>query len=78
MRCTVTSGSTMTLVPSLLVSTNGSVLLTCSAIRGDTLLLIPPVPSPITTMATSSPGSAAPLSMHHGRLVKNRITIPAM
>jgi hypothetical protein len=76
MRCTVISGSTSTLFPPFLVSTNAASLRTCSAISGLTLLLMPPVPSPITAMATTNPGPAIPCCTLHGRLVANSTTIP--
>jgi hypothetical protein len=74
----VTSGSTITLAPFFNVLMNGLVVVICSAINGDTLLLMPPVPSPITIIATISPGTAAPLCTLHGRLVTNKITMPIM
>jgi hypothetical protein len=77
-RCTVTSGSTITFFPLANCRIKGFVVRTCSAINGETFDLIPPVPNPMTTIATISPGNAAPRSIDHGNDVRKSTTIPIM
>lgn len=70
-------GSTMTFSPPANVLIKAFVPVYCSAIKGLTLLLMPPVPSPMTTIARMSPGKAIPCSMAIGREVAKRTSIPA-
>ena len=50
----------------------------CSAIRGLTLDLMPPVPRPMIIIAVIKPPRAAPCSIDVGREVINRINMPNM
>lgn len=56
----------MTRSPDFKVLMYGLLDLYCSATSGDTLDLIPPVPSPTTIIPTTKPGNEAPLSMADG------------
>lgn len=74
----VVGGSTITLSPDFKVLMKGVVFSYCSAIKGETLDLIPPVPRPMTIMAAMRPPKAAPFSMATGREVRNRMRLPTM
>lgn len=68
----------MTLSPDLRVLTNGVLFWYCSAIKGLTLLLMPPVPAPIMIMAAMRPPREAPCSIATGRAVTNSTRHPTM
>lgn len=74
----VNSGSTMTCSPDFNVFKRGDVLRYCSAHMGVTLALIPPVPSPMTTIAVTIPPIPAPLRKAPGKEVVTRMSSPTM
>jgi hypothetical protein len=74
----VMGGSTMTFFPDLVIRTNGFVSVYCSAIKAETLALMPPPPMPMKIMEMRRPGSAKPASINEGSDVTERIARPMM
>lgn len=69
-------GSSMTLSPDFKILMEGLDLGTWSAIKGETFDLTPPVPIPMTMMATMKPAKEVSLEAIEGSEVMNKMKIP--
>lgn len=66
----------MTFSPDLSVFTKAFLNFTCSAIKGEILALMPPVPSPMIIMAAIKPPNAALCKIAVGSEVQTKMTSP--